>query len=630
MVNLAGVIHPTSFKVNELVTMMGALVSLKQRQGEIFRHKNLELSIWGGATSIDEKNHRCAMIDGRIFNFDELKKELPSHLVPTNQAELLLHAYETWGEAFLEKLNGFFAIALFDPKKEVLLLARDPIGKKNLYFSTMGGYFLFATEIKGLLSTGIVPQTPAIEGLSAFLYFGYCPQDLTPIKGIVKLLPGHFLKVNLNRQTSIGQHWSYSRLFEEKKERSREEIYQELGSLLKKVVLSPLHESRSATQALPHVGSALLLALLTSLNKNTTAISAFLEGTDLREIEETAQEIKQAGVPSITEKIPIEQALADMVKVVWHQDEPIADPTSLQIWQLAQLVSQRFPEGKRTLYAPLGWEEIAAGRERYFIKNIHPSGWKYKIAHLPTSMRENIVFPLLTLLHSDFKYSLLRNIDINRPHMEFLSQVELFHNKERKRAASFLYPFFNPEVFTQRFHRMSQVKGEVDPFLYFVGKTELPDKTLMQYERLCAPFEIELMTPFLDTRLLQFFARVPEHVKIENKHPGIMLKRMLHQLAPLHSGRAYEPPPYPSFIESWRHDQPLREIFSQLKNGLLVQEGIISAKWIKEQLGYPYLIPRTFLQLWAILVLEIWFHLFISRPIGSVSLETPLREIDHL
>jgi asparagine synthase (glutamine-hydrolysing) len=629
MPRIAGIIYPNAFQVTEMIGEMHT--SFPSRVSfEYFHHKNLELGGWDAIIATNEARDVRALLDGEIYNRKELTDELKKLGYKFNtesDSELIVHAYDAWGEEFLQFLNGPFALAVFDEKKEFLLLARDRVGQKSLFWTAQGDYWLFSTELKGLISTGIVPQTPSNEAFASFLYFGFIPQDLAAIQGVNKLLPCHFLKVDLKRQSVIGQYWSLSTLLQSKKLLSREETYEQLGKKLEEAVrISLPQEGTIGTFLVGNLGSSAMAWFLSHVlpRERIHTFSAVFDEPEPKELQLSSEIAKTLSLSHKSKRIEPDEVLDELPKVVWYLDEPIADPFALQTWHLGKIAGEGCPHA----YADLGWEEMLGGSSRYFATEEKKSqpvpSIAFFLARLPDKIRDRIVLPILKKFRSDYLYRVLRNIDINREQVAYLMQTALFKGRSRKKVSPMLYEIFDPEVFAQRFHRLSSLPGTIDPSLYYDAKTELPDRLLVQFERLLDPHHVQVINPFLDFRLVEFLAEIPEEIKFESKMPGAILHHLMERLC-------HSCPPFPersgSFMDTWCNNPRFREAFKLLLKGRLVDEGLISGRWIRQQLGYPYLIPTTFKQLWALMILEIWFRLYISRPIDMAATSLTTEEL---
>lgn len=233
---IAGVIYPDVLQVDNLTDVMLDMMSTgTSGEKRVKAFKNAEIGVVGSTIAINEAKNCFLVLDGLIENIPELRRHLKaagnSRMYET-AAEVLLAAYELWREHFLEKIDGSFALAVIDMKDRELLLARDRIGKQPLYWYQDKSHLIFGSELKALLATGLIPQTPSRDALAMYLYFGFIPQDLSPIAGVNKLLPSHYFIWREGKGRSVKPYWSYSEHFKENVVESPKEILDNLAHLL--------------------------------------------------------------------------------------------------------------------------------------------------------------------------------------------------------------------------------------------------------------------------------------------------------------------------------------------------------------------------------------------------------------
>lgn len=459
-----GNLHPFNFPHTEVLKSISP-------NGHFFRHKNLEVASFENNYVSNDKNTVTVFFEGDL------------------NPQSTIAGYEKEGEAFFSKLRGEFILALFDKEKEVLYLLRDPIGKKVVYWTYQGENWSFGTDLKGLLATGIVPQTPSPMGLSSYLYFGFIPQDFSPILDVNKLLPGHALKIDLKGHFSIFQYFSLKDHFNEM-------------------------NLTEATEFEPPLSSA-------------------------------------------------KEHIQDLTKIIWTLGEPLADINMFRLWKL-----RRNPP-------PIAVIGMDPSKEP---KSPTPT-LAYRLAHLPTPLLKRLL-PLTDIFFPALKWKILRNIDINYQLMSYLPAIALFDTHARKKVSPFLFRYFDPEVFIERFHRLAHIEL-ADQLFYLKAKTTFPDSTLFQYDKL------------LPTTKMAFSKKT----------------------------NAFKVP------KQWCNAPEFRELFELLETGMLVEERLVSPKWIRHNLGFPYLIERNFNELFALLTLEIWFRLFISHPIGKIPFNTHPKDL---
>ena len=189
--------------------------------------------ISGSQPMFNETKDVCVVSNGEIYNYQELKDELSSHGFKTkSDTEVLVHGYEEWGiERLLRKINGMFAFCIYDRKKNRLFIARDRIGEKPIYYYDSSYFFVFASELRAILRTGVVPLKIFSVGLYFYLAMHYVPGDFTILEGIKKLEPASYMEINTeNGRITFNRYWN---LIEKENSVRYNEICQNVRKLLK-------------------------------------------------------------------------------------------------------------------------------------------------------------------------------------------------------------------------------------------------------------------------------------------------------------------------------------------------------------------------------------------------------------
>ena len=364
MINgLAGIIYPNTQQISDLIFPMLKILRYRAAaEQETYTYKNLQFGACR-ALAFNEKKTIVLALDGFIENLPELQKELKKsgHACDGSSVqELLLCAYAHWDIHFLDKINGDFSIVLFDQAKECLYLVRDRIGKKPLYWYDGKNYFIFASEIKSMLASGVIPQTPAGDALATYLSFGYFPQDITPIKDINKLLPGHYLQFHLNIGKTIQRYWSYRSFFKNQSDRPEDSIVCELNELLTQAV-----QQRIPQDHLPGclvtggLGSATIAYYVRKAlpKQSLDTFSVCFKGQNEEDVEAAKQISAQLHLKPHVDVIDAGTLLDELARIVWHLDEPIGDPNNISgVWKLAQAARH-----SSSVFSGMGSDELFAG-----------------------------------------------------------------------------------------------------------------------------------------------------------------------------------------------------------------------------------------------------------------------------
>jgi len=621
MQGIAGIVYPDIFQISHLlIPMLDSMGHRGKETRDSYVFKNFQVGICGQKLAANEKKNIIAGLDGNIHNSESLREIFKKHgrnFASLTPAEIVLYAYELWNVSLMEHIQGDFGLFILDLQKEHLLLARDRIGKKPLYWFQDQHHFIFASELKALLATGAVPQTPAADALSTYLFFGYTPQDMTPIKNVNKLLPGHSLVLNRERSISIQTYWSYSSYFEKEVNNSKEAVAQHLDSSLKRVASHTLSNQGAVgcfmTGDLDSASAAYYLRQHCP-EKNLGAFSVSFEAQNGQSFQAAKAISEKLNFEFESEKITPQTFLKDLVEIIWHLDEPLADPNIITCWRLSKIASLK----TNLMFSGMGCNQLLADHSRYSSDKQHFHPFQ-RFMQLPLSFLKKMITPILYNIYRPSAYKLLKQARINPEQLEYLAQNALFDQKLMASAAPKISKYFDPEVFLHRFYNLNRIKSSSASFLYLDVKTLLADSWILQFDRLTAANGLEWSAPFLDQSLLEYLASLSKPENIQASQVEILLKTLLDtELSQLITNRAYHAGnPRIDFPASWVENSELNLLFQMLPKGTLVETGLISQQWLKKQVETSQKRENAFKHLWGILILEIWFRLYINRPMQS-------------
>lgn len=622
MQGFAGIIYPDVFQTKQLIhPMLEALSYRGKGEKEHYTYKNIQIGICGKKLGTTPKKNLLVALDGSLDNADELRRELQQlgPLAPgLKDEDLIAHAYASWSNACVDKFEGDFAFAILDQHQETIFLARDRVGKKPLYWTYAPHHFFFASELKALLATGCVPQTPALDAFACYLNFGYIPQDISPIHEVNRLLPGHFLLLKRQRNLLISPYWSYSACFERQQNLPPEAILHRLDVLLS----SSCRKTASSQGTLGCIlggglGSSTVAAYLKADEKPLSAFSIGFRGENEADIDAANAVGEKLSIPLATDWITPRNVLDDLVSIAWHLDEPLADLHSIAAWRLAKLAATQVS----TLFSGMGSDELLAGHLRYVFEP-KPQDLKNK----SLQAIRHFLIPLLHAFRLNKAYDLLRKTRVDPWQYGYLRQNALFHPEDLAAASPKLAPLFDPQVFLAKFHHLARISKPVSAFLYFDVKTLLPDNYMLLFERLSAAHRLEWKTPFLSREMLEFTASLPAIERLAEEDTGRWLKPLLKDKIPdAVIQRAKES--RPDFLKGWAATPEIIEVLRLLPRGALAESGFVSGSWIAKQLQSPQMTQHHFRHLFAILMLEIWFRLYIEGPIQTHPPQLSVKEL---
>ncbi len=629
MEGIAGIVYPDVFQTEQLIQPM--LDTMSHRGGinnETFTFKNFQIGITGGKLATNAKKNIHIAFSGNFNNVESIYAELihQGGLVhhKDTPADMLVHAYELWGSDLIRRIEGDFAILILDQHKEKLILARDRIGKKPLYWYQDQHYFIFASELKALMATECIPQTPSLEAIASYLYFGYIPQDMAPINGVNKLLPGHILKLNQFATVAIQQYWSYWPFFKTQVSETNSAIVRHIDELLKNAVKGRLPKDENIGCFISGgLGSACIAHYLADLGsrERISSYTVGFEGQNEEDIKAAEEAAQKLGISHDTLIITPDQALDSLVPIVWHLDEPIADPNVLAIWRMARMSAAKV----KTVFSGMCSDELLAGHSRY-TREEQRLTWSDSIERFRLFWARKLLLPVLNYISPRRAFHLMKKARTNPWQFEYLQHNALFPEGELAAVAPKIAELFDPEVFLHKFHNLGQISSPVSSFLYFDVKTRLADCFILEMERLTAAHGQYWIPPFLDRHLVEFLAGVPEDEKLSGTETALLLKKLLAKVYP----PAFLNRPKQTrqgLLAAWVGRSDLLATFKLLQQGSLIEAGLISEQWLQEKLRSVQTIQDSFNQLWAVLILEIWYRLNINRPIQLRAPNMSVREL---
>jgi len=554
------------------------------------------------------------VFNGEIYNYQELRADLKSkgHVFRTKtDTEVIVHLYEEYGESCAEKLRGMFAFAIWDDREKLLLLARDRVGIKPLYYWQTDRSIIFASEIKALLVDAEVSREVDPAMIDRFLSFYFVPGQETLFKGIRKLAPGNYLVARENK-VEIHQYWDLQ--FTESRITLGEAEDRTL-ELLDEVVR--LHMISDVPVGFLLSGGVDSTALLSSaVGKTPFPLSSYTLGfseavlADERPYARLAAEHCGSAHHEMT--ISPKEFMDFMPSYIWHMEEPVCEPQAIALYYVSKMASSHV----KVLISGEGGDEAFAGYSIY--KNIlwlerlkklcGPAaallGWGATEANRVLHSRKISKYaPLLGLPFSSYYYS------------RTSSPANFFNNRSHELYAEDFLQSVNKENSVGLVTDHLKNGGGysiVNRMLYADTKTSLPDDLLLKADKMTMANSLELRVPFLDHKFLEFAASLPSNYKIRGFTTKYLAKRSLRNLVPeqiLRRKKVGFPVPYESWLRTelgpW-----LREILLDRET---LARGYFKRSGIENVIAQNSSSGRFSKELLSLVTLELWHRTFLEQ-----------------
>jgi asparagine synthase (glutamine-hydrolysing) len=578
-------------------------------------HRRLSIIdlVTGDQPLANEDGQVHVVFNGEIYNFAEVRAELLTlgHRFRTSSdTEIIVHGYEQWGERCVDRFRGMFAFAVFDARQRRLLLARDRLGVKPLYYAELPGGIAFGSEIKSLLEDPDVPRAWRPEAIDAYLTLLYVPAPDTAYAAVRKLPPAHVLIADRNG-VRVSRYWDLQ--FTGDGDASREAEYlEELDAILREAI------------GLRLISDVPLGAFLSGGIDSSTVVSYMKEtsatppvtiavGFDQREYDEVEHaEIvaRHLGCEfhALTASPHIESLLP---KLAWHFDEPFADSSAVPTYY----VSKAARELVTVALSGDGGDELWGGYAHHRVENLEH---RARTALGPARHLASLVGRALPLSVKGARS--LRHLACSPDQAYALKHVNgtfELDAKSRLYSADFSRQIdgFDALSTLRDAYRACRSTEPMDRVFYADSRTYMIDDVLTKVDRMSMAVSLEAREPMLDHKLLEFAARVPPSLKLRDGRSKYLLRRLLERRVPrsiTERGKSGFAAP----IGEWLRG-PLCSLASDLLlDGRLKARGIFEAREV-ERLWNDHRARRADHphRLWQLLMLELWFRTFIDgRP----------------
>lgn len=576
---------------------------------------------------LNESGHLALVCNGEIYNSPDLRKELLSkgHVFKTaTDVEVILHLYEEWGDECVKRLRGMFAFALWDADRQRLLMARDHMGQKPLFYAVRDGEIAFASEPKGVLASGIVRKDIDLEALWHYMSLRYMPDDRSLFKGVVKLPAAH-LAVWENGAVRTERYWKLD-TFRHKMVGSEKELTDKLEKLLLETVeLHLLSDVPVGTFLSGGIDSSLVTAMTARITGKPFDTFSIGVNDQINELPWAEKIARQYNLRWRTETV--EANLVDMLpEMIFHMDEP-ADPFGVGVY----LVSQVAAKYDKVVLSGDGGDENFAGYDRF-------AGQKLARLYglLPGFLRRGVMAPVIGLIPESFGYKSVAGKlrwlnDVGghsrTPGDAYARSMSVLRFTQEQKEALFTPLAMERVADTDsvqqilKFFDDGTATEQLDKMLYTDLMTRIPDQLLAISDRMSMAHSIEIRPPLIDHKVTEFAASLPCSIKLKGTGRG--LKYILRNVAKRYMGADLVDRPKQGFgfpIAKWLRGDLAnfqRNLFKQSRFaelGLFRQSEI--DRLMNEHIGGKA--DHNF-RLWILINLEIWYRMmFEDKSVGEM------------
>lgn len=571
------------------------------------------IDVAGGHQPIHNEDRTVWVVcNGEIYNFLDLKKELEANghrFYTHSDTEVIVHAYESYGSKFVNRLRGMFAIALYDTRNGKLLLGRDRLGKKPLHYAFENGRLYFGSEIKSLLA--VAPQLAKVnpEALGQFFYYGYIPDPLTVFAPIRRLPPGHYLEFK-NNTIDLQRYWDTPEFATCKL--SEVECLEQLDETLQEAVrIRLMSEVPLGALLSGGVDSSIVVATMTKIS--TRPVKTFSIGFSNQDFDETkyARSVALQFGTDHHELIVDANLWETTEKLSALIDEPFADSSVIPTYHVSRMAREHVTvvlsgDGGDELFA--GYDNYAVNYERRHLdllpKWVAPNFHSFIYPNFPPKLRTRR-FVYNFVLGSRDRY-------INSKAL--LPWYDSEHTILTSEFINSIKSCQPPEAVMRHYYDDAPASDIVSRMQYVDMKTYLPADVLTKVDRMSMACSLEVRCPLLDHKFVELATTFPLSMKLRKGTQKYLLRRLAEQMGVPRNTLFRPKQGFALPLKHWMRAELRDEITVLLLEPRTLQRGYFRKEAIQKILREHHAGDRDHSNtIWQLLTFELWHRNYLER-----------------
>lgn len=538
------------------------------------------------------------VFNGEIYNYQPLREELLSygHSFSTEtDSEVLIHGYEQWGKELLGRLRGMFAFVIWDKKSGELFGARDFFGIKPLYYTSMGGAFIFGSEIKSFLHHPLFVKELNTDALETYLTFQYSACEETFFKGVKRLLPAHYF-VFKDGIMKTERYWNVDFLPDESP--GLEDWVNKISDTFKDSVEAHKIADVEVGSFLSSGVDSSYVAAVADVDKTFTV--GFGEDERYNEIGYAKEFSKYIGKENISKVITPEEYWSEFPKIQYHMDEPLADPAAVALYFVCQLASKYV----KVVLSGEGADEIFGGY------NIYKEPDDVAIYNaVPMPIRR-----MIGNIASRFPHKRGVNFFIRRGKTleeRFIGNAYIFSEEERKAILKIKTSAPDAYALTKPFYDMVRDKDNLTKMQFLDLNMWMTGDILLKADKMSMANSLELRVPFLDREVMALAQRIPKRYRVTRENTKYAMRLAAQRACPKETADKKKlgfPVPIRVWLKEDKYiDIVKKEFLSENSKKFFNTDSLI--KLIEEHRSGEYDRSR---KIWTVYTFLVWYRVYFG------------------
>ncbi|MBM4762642.1 asparagine synthase (glutamine-hydrolyzing) [Bacillus sp. B15-48] len=483
------------------------------------------IDIESGAQPLSYENERYWIIfNGEIYNYVELREELVNEgleFATHSDTEVIIALYSRLKEKAVEKLRGMFAFVIWDREEQVLFGARDPFGIKPFFYYDEGEKTFFASEKKSIL-LALENDVLDYHALQHYMTYQFVPEPYTMSKGIQKLEPGHYFTKKIGSPLQMQCYWKAKF---QPVQKSEDEFIKEIRDVLFDSVKMHMRSDVPVGSFLSGgIDSSIIASIAKEFHPAIKTFSVGFERNGFSEIDVAKETADKLGVENINYVITPEEYMAELPKIIWHLDDPLADPACVPLYFVAR-------EARKHVTVVLsgeGADELFGGY------NIYREPQDLAVFNKIPSMIKSFLKVIAKLMPEGIKGKSFIERGVTPMEERYIGNAKMFLEKEKQELLTVYQSGLNYIDITKPLYEESIGYDPVDRMQYIDIHTWMRGDILLKADKTTMAHSLELRVPFLDKHVFEIASKIPTSLKTANGTTKYILRKAAEGIVPDH------------------------------------------------------------------------------------------------
>ncbi|KMY43425.1 asparagine synthase [Bacillus sp. FJAT-27916] len=560
------------------------------------------IDLESGHQPLSFENERYWIVfNGEIYNYLELREELSLkglEFKTNSDTEAILGAYAYYGEAAVKKLRGMFGFVIWDKKEKSIFAARDPFGIKPFFYKEEEDRLFFASEKKSIvLASG--DEEVNLDALQHYLTYQFVPEPETMTDGIKKLLPGHYLKKSIGGPIEIGQYWkaSFSPVLKSEQDWT-EEIREVMIDSVQKHMRSDVPVGSFLSGG---IDSSIIASIAKKFHPNIKTFSVGFEHEGFSEIDVAKETADKLGVENISYIISPEEYMQELPKIMWHADDPLADPACVPLY----FVSREARKHVKVVLSGEGADELFGGY------NIYREPQSLEVFTKMPAVLTRSLKRIAAILPEGVKGKSFIERGCTPMEERYIGNAKMFVEDEKKELYKPYHGGLDYKTITAPFYRDAAGYEDVSKMQYIDIHTWLRGDILLKADRMTMAHSLELRVPFLDKEVFEVASKIPSDMKTSHGTTKYILRKAVEGIVPDHvltRKKLGFPVPIRHWLKDEMYDWAVNIILESDTDHLFHKDVIL--RLLDDHVKGKADNSR---KIWTVLVFMIWYGIFIEK-----------------